>query len=266
MKQSFLTLLLVSALSFAATPATHAYTISDEYWGGKPSSSTYTNQDVIGSSNYYDTQKMEVTFSGTILNVAVYSTFIGQRGSNQIWNDKTKLGDLFIGTNGWNPLGDSSNNYRTDTAKTTGTDWNYALVLDNHGPTYRGDTTASGSISLYDTSMGTAIMSNAPSGYIFRKDQLVQFSPNKNMNAIATGTWTITDLSGTNYDKLLFSIDVSDLLDITTSHSWAFHWAMTCGNDVIEGAAPIPNPEPSTLLLCGVGLLGAVYFRKRKNT
>jgi hypothetical protein len=37
---------------------------------------------------------------------------------------------------------------------------------------------------------------------------------------------------------------------------------MTCGNDVIEGG-PVPNPEPGTVFLLGVGLFGmAIVGRK----
>jgi hypothetical protein len=40
---------------------------------------------------------------------------------------------------------------------------------------------------------------------------------------------------------------------------------MSCGNDVIEGEAPIPNPEPSTFLLTGLGILGAAYLGRRRK-
>ncbi len=264
MKRLFMALLLTVALPLTPHSAAHAYTITDDYWGGTPSSASYANRDVIGLAEYYDSRKMEVTFSGSTLNVAVFSTFIGQLQSAKIWNDKTKLGDLFIGTKGWNPTGTGADHFAGDTVNTTGTDWNFAAVLDYHGPNYKGDTTSGGSVSLYTVEDGTKILSSAPTGFIYRKDQLVQFSPDTLATPLATGSWSLTDIGGTAYDKLLFSLDVGELLGTTSSDTWAFHWAMTCGNDVIEGAAPIPTPEPSTLLLCGAGLLGVVYM-KRKN-
>jgi len=41
------------------------------------------------------------------------------------------------------------------------------------------------------------------------------------------------------------------------------HWTMSCGNDVVEGSATVP--EPSALLLMAGGLFGLIGGRKLKN-
>lgn len=41
------------------------------------------------------------------------------------------------------------------------------------------------------------------------------------------------------------------------------HWTMSCGNDVVEGSAAVP--EPSALLLMAGGLFGLIGGRKLKN-
>jgi len=41
------------------------------------------------------------------------------------------------------------------------------------------------------------------------------------------------------------------------------HWTMSCGNDVIEGHAPVP--EPATMLLFGAGLMGLAGTRLRRK-
>ena len=45
----------------------------------------------------------------------------------------------------------------------------------------------------------------------------------------------------------------------------ALHWAMQCGNDVIEGVvdAPINVSEPTPLALFCLGLIGLGFARRR---
>ena len=42
----------------------------------------------------------------------------------------------------------------------------------------------------------------------------------------------------------------------------AASWTMSCGNDVVRGCAPVP--EPQTLLLMGIGLLGLAFVGRKK--
>ncbi|MBU1342869.1 MAG: PEP-CTERM sorting domain-containing protein [Proteobacteria bacterium] len=43
------------------------------------------------------------------------------------------------------------------------------------------------------------------------------------------------------------------------------HWTMECGNDILETKAKYnPTPEPATLLLFGMGLLGAGAFGRKR--
>jgi len=72
-----------------------------------------------------------------------------------------------------------------------------------------------------------------------------------------SGTWTIDDTNGV----ITFLIDI-DGTGLLQGSEIAFHWGMMCGNDVIEGSAPVP--EPATMLLLGVGLCGLAFVGRKK--
>lgn len=72
------------------------------------------------------------------------------------------------------------------------------------------------------------------------------------LNAFGEGssTWDLSKIGG---------IDLTALMgkDIT------YAFTMTCANDVLFEQSRVPTPEPGTMLLMGVGILGAGYLRKR---
>jgi len=240
MKKSITVCVLILSL-FILTHNSQGYTIIDNYWGAND----HGYGDIVGSSAYFDISKMEVNYNGGILTVDIYSRYFDNIG---IYS--TSLGDLFISTNGWNPYGTPP--YLLDNAS-NGESWEYVLVLDNHNAT-------SGNLNLYKISDGgTIILSYAPSGYIRRDGQEVLFNPTG--NSIATGIWAIYGLAT--------SSDTDDYLRFMISNTnWgggsptAFHWAMTCANDTIEGSGPVP--EPATMLLLGSGLIGLAGFARKK--
>jgi hypothetical protein len=249
MKTKFFMLLLAGAMVLWGLVPAGAYVINDQYWGGTPTH-FWSPRDVVGSTDEFDIDRMEVAFGPQGMVIDIYTTYLDNIGI-----DGTELGDLFISVDGWKPQGTAP--YTEDSFTLGGETWEYALVLDNHNPTGQG-----GNAFLYvipqDTYSDHIISSSAPSGYVYREGQEVQLNT-AGLTSVAMGAWSIGNIGGSDTDDYLrFVIDY----DFGPVSEYGFHWAETCGNDVIEGSAPVP--EPATMLLFGSGLMGlAALGRKR---
>ncbi len=229
------------------------FTIPDNFIGGTPSNPAWAGQDIVGTSSEYSVSKFEVAITGGELSVSIFSSYFDNVGS-----DGTSMGDLFISTNGWSPFGPAP--YINDTAA-NGETWEYALVFElpkgmkkNKATSLLGESGTAHlfQIPAYQPGGGALIqLSDADGG--FRRDQEVSLNT-AGLTAAASGSWSITNLAG-DHDRLTTVIALSSLKGV--SDSIGLHWTMSCGNDVIEGAAPITGavPEPGTLLLCSSALL-----------
>jgi len=241
----------VFLISICVAVSVQAYVINDTYWGGKPSSGA--NADIIGTYNQFGINTMTVTQSGSILTVDINGPFFSAYMVNDVYN--MQLGSLFLSTSGWHPYG-AGPTYGSDTALNTGTNWAYAFVLNG-----KNDAT-SGIGSLYSVGSSGIILTNttgikgAGPDPRWKEDQLYRYAPGKSQTALGSGgTWSISG------NDLIMTFDISPL-----SGNLAFDWTMQCGNDVIEGAAPLTVvPEPSTFVLLGSGLAAIGLFGLRRN-
>ncbi|MCF8092154.1 MAG: PEP-CTERM sorting domain-containing protein [Desulfotignum sp.] len=243
---------LILALIWMANPV-HAttWTIEDSYIGGNYAQEYAKNGgDVIAiNSSEFDIDLMNVTIetNGDVL-VQIETQYLdGTLG--------TTYGDLFVSINGWNPSGDSSSGYSTD-IYTTGESWEFALntVSGNMFAVDEDNIWLSDDEFYYD-----------PYSW-YRHDQEVVYNPGADEIFLpySFGFVHNTDLGLIEYAFNLeaFGLTWEDELDL------GFHWAMTCANDVIEGGIhKAAVPEPGTMLLLGLGImgLGAVGRKKRRT-
>ncbi len=219
--------LLAFVITLGGFGTASALIIEDTYWG----SEDHGWGDRIGNSSY-EVYNMDVAISGGYLNVRVNTNF---DESTDVYG--VEFGDLFISNNGWTPYGTAP--YLSDNAL-TGETWEF--VFDTDREMLYGD-----EFSILQSDDIPAI-----SGYTFRNGQEVQ----RDTGGIALAGSSV-DLSqvGTGgyleYNILLSSLGV-------ISGDIGLKWGMTCANDTIEGAVPVSVPEPGTLLLFCLGLLGMV--------
>lgn len=240
---------------FAFGQEARATTIYDNYIGANPglngtTSSTWYGKDVIGKSSLFGVEKMNVAFANGRMQVDIFSDFFDNITNNGFG---VGLGDLFISTDGYHPHSPTM-----DDNALNGETWEYVLALDSHDG-------LGGNVELHALPAGGAgiLMSDdffGQSGYIYRQGQEVQYDKSQDPAnpVLATGQWSV------DMDNLLLSLSIDMLNEWSNVKEFGFHWTMTCGNDVIEGAAPAPVPEPTTIFLFGTGLVGLASFSRKK--
>ena len=237
MKKAILAASVAAVLGLASDALATPQVINDYYWGGTPTDGT--PRDVVGPTGRYEIDHMTVDFTGNTLTASIFTEYLGFIGDLG-----TQLGDLFISTDGWHPFGVAP--YSQDDA-TNGESWELVAVMDNHS----GNPT-SGNLSVYAVNAANIVLSNLSD--TFRQGQETQYRPGQ-QPVLYTGTWNIAN------GALTYIINFANGFGAAGFGDQAgFHWTMTCGNDVIEGGASVP--EPMTLALLG-GALGLAPLRRR---
>ncbi|MFC3851973.1 PEP-CTERM sorting domain-containing protein [Salinispirillum marinum] len=246
---------LISA-SLTSTVFASPITVTDTYIGSKQ----HSHGDVIGLDSQFDIQSATITQTGSQFTFDIATNFAQKSG--QLFNAYTVggtgigYGDLFL-TSEWTPFGSAP--FTQDDA-TTGTQWTYGLVLSDR---YNNN---GGTVSLFaltGSNTQTALMSDdlmqGNAQWRDGQEVIVDTASAQTQWLGDVGTWAVSNA------LLSISADLS-LSSLTSASTMAFHWGMTCANDVIEGMIDLVMvPEPSTFALLLVGLIGLGAVRRRMH-
>jgi hypothetical protein len=218
------------------------WTIMDNYIGGIHTGSwAQNNGDVISLDSeidYFDIDLMDVTIetNGNV-NVTIQTGY-DPDNTNATYFDLITYGDLFVSTNGWTPNG-------------TGESWEFVL------------NTASQHIYAVDEAnilLSNDVMTVDESWYR-QNEEVLYNTAGKTSNKTFTFNDDNPEFISYAFNLEDFGLPWEDALDL------GFHWTMTCANDVIEGGIhKAPVPEPGTMLLLGLGMIGLGAVGRKRYT
>lgn len=227
--------------------------IDDNYVGA------HKRADTFNRTAWFQIDNMLVTLDGSLLTVEVRTNFGADTGLGR-FKRRTQsgngigYGDLFLSVDGWNPRGPAP--HQRDN-HLRGESWEYAVALDDR---WDLDADSESSASLYELSGDNRDLlltqDFVESRRHHRRNQEVAVD-----TALATLSQTVSNVQFTD-TGLVFELDIAGTL-LANASEIGVHWTTTGGFDVIEGLAPVPEPE--TYVMMAMGLLGLFVARHRRQ-
>ncbi|MFC1709816.1 PEP-CTERM sorting domain-containing protein [Candidatus Omnitrophota bacterium] len=257
----FLMVCFMVSLASVASAATISFGDSTIYWPGWPSTDSSENTTDVLVNPWFTGGSVEVT-GGLLTSLTVDSASV-----DSIYWPILAPGDLFI------DLGANQT-------------WDYVVDLSSWSIAgYNNPVAGADDYNLTPVSLS---LGNSETGYILSGvDNTGSYSPAwgwpnlyiRDLHPVAADIdWEddITDavyFSGwdeDDYSIAQYSFDFTSLsgggLDLGTAGEFTIGWTTNCANDVLLETLEYPTiPEPATLSLLGLGLLGLFGFKRKRS-
>ena len=197
----------------------------------------------------YDLEGFLVTHDADFMYIAVTNSF-GEAAYSPTWHRSYAMGDIFFGFNNDNMNKNFAIDFNTGQLYEVNNSWNF---IDNHQSTYYSYTDIRNRVGAYT---------------------IGDLALNTGASAVRTGGLTdmVEENPIYNYETDVYTYEFKIALnDLRSLNGWQegsdlyFNTTLGCGNDLMETTYNTAIPEPTTMILLGLGLFGAGIAARRKK-